>query len=214
MFYATRNILLLYSHISAGFIWQDPISLKRLQHMADEEPDTVSLLDLGSDAGSVDNRNDASKEDPEKFTERYEKNVSLDQVRGAVRKYGEEGISVSVLAEMLEMSTETVRRHLETLCSLREVYKQKKNKQMYLYYPNGRPLHGVGTKRIETKDNDTILELQLAQGKRDDLYVHVTEKRFSLLEGERTEGAVMFPLSELDEFFAELDELVSEVETE
>jgi len=42
----------------------------------------------------------------------------------------------------------------------------------------------------------------------------VQEKRFSLLEGERTEGAIMFPLEHLDEFFDQLDDLASEVDTE
>lgn len=182
--------------------------------MTDEEADNPSLLKLGSDVESFDVSGERSKENPEAFVDRYKKSVALDQVRGAVRKYGEDGISVSVIADMLDMSNETVRRHLETLCNLREVYKQKKNQQMYLYYPNGKPLHGIGTKRIESDGGDTILELQLAQGRHDELYFHITEKRFSLLEGERTEGAVMFPLEKLDELFTDLNELAEEVENE
>jgi len=183
--------------------------------MADfDEEDSISLLELGSEAERRVWSDEEEKLDPEDFKQRFKKSVVLDQVRGVVRKYGEDGISASVVADMLDISTETARTHLNTLCSLREVYKQKKNKQLHLYYPNGRPLHGLGTRRIEANDGDLILELQLAQGKNEGLYFHVKEKRFSLLEGERTEGAIMFPLDKLDEFFNELDSLASEVDQE
>lgn len=182
--------------------------------MTDEdEPDGVSLLDLGTDSKNpVSETEGDDPRDPDEFTQKYEKSVLQDQVRAVVRQYGEDGISAPVVADMLDITGETARRHLKELCSLREVYKQKANKQMDLYYPNGKPLHGLGTRRIEAPSEDQALELQLAQGKNDKLYIHVKEKRFSLLEGERTEGAIMFPLEHLDEFFAELDDLASEVE--
>lgn len=179
--------------------------------MPDEEPDGVSLLDLGSDTGKPVDDSKEEERDPDKFTERYEKSVMLDQVRGVVRQYGEDGISASVVGDMVDVSTETARKHLEDLRRLREVYKQKNNKQVHLYYPNGRPLHGLGTRRIESNDGDLVLEMQLAQGKGDELFFHIKEKRFSLLEGERTEGAVMFPLEHLDELFSELNDLASEI---
>lgn len=182
--------------------------------MEEEESEGTSLLDLGADSVSREDLDDTGKQDPDAFTDKYRESVALDQVRSAVRQYGEDGISVSMVADLLDMANETVRKHLETLCSLREVYKQKKNKQMYLYYPNGKPLHGLGTRRIESDDGETIIEMQLAQGRNDQLMVHVTESRFSLLEGERTEGAIMFPLDNLDEFFAELTDLADEVEQE
>lgn len=181
--------------------------------MAEEEPDGMSLLDLGTEARNPASRDDGEPpQDPDEFTQKYEKSVKQDQVRGVVRQYGEDGISASVVADMLDMSTETARKHLKELVSLREVYKQKANKQMDLYYPNGKPLHGIGSRRIEDDKGDKTLEVQLAQGKDEELHFHVKEKRFSLIEGERTEGAIMFPLDKLDEFFAELDDLASEVE--
>lgn len=179
-----------------------------------DDPDEVSLLELGTNTRNPVSESDEEPRDPDAFTEKYENSVVQDQVRGVVRKYGDDGISASVVGDMLEVSPETARRHLKELCNLREVYKQKANKQMDLYYPNGKPLHGLGTRRVESSDGDQVLEVQLAQGKRDELYFHVQEKRFSLLEGERTEGAIMFPLEHLDEFFAELNELASEVEQE
>lgn len=201
--------------IMDNFIILYPEPLKRLQHMADEEePDGVSLLELGTDAGTPMSESDDEPRDPDEFTKKYEKSVLQDQVRGVVRQYGEDGISAPVIADMLDITAETARRHLKELCSLREVYKQKANKQMDLYYPNGKPLHGVGTRRIESEGGDQILELQLAQGKGGELFFHVREKRFSLLEGERTEGAIMFPIEHIDEFFSELNDLTSEVHDE
>lgn len=180
----------------------------------DETPDGVSLLDLGTEVRRPRDEESDEVRDPDEFTEKYEKSVLQDQVRGVVRQYGEDGISASIVADMLDVTPETARNHLKELCSLREVYRQKANKQMDLYYPNGKPLHGVGTSRIESESGDQTLEVQLAKGKNDDLYFHVKEKRFSLIEGERTEGAIMFPLKHLDEFFAELNDLASEVELE
>jgi hypothetical protein len=183
--------------------------------MTDEDaPDGVSLLDLGTKTRSPFDDEDEEPRDPDKFTEKYEKSVVQDQVRGVVRQYGTDGISASVVADMLDISAETARRHLKELCSLREVYRQKANKQMDLYYPNGKPLHGIGSRRIEADSGDQTLEVQLAKGKNDELYFHVKEKRFSLIEGERTEGAIMFPIEHLDEFFAELNDLANEVEAE
>lgn len=176
-------------------------------------PDGISLLDLGTEVRSPFDEDEEIR-DPDKFTAKYEKSVVQDQVRGVVRKYGTDGISASVVGDMLDIATETARRHLKELCSLREVYRQPANKQMDLYYPNGKPLHGLGSKRIESSNGDQTLEIQLAQGKNDELYFHVKEKRFSLIEGERTEGAIMFPLEHLDEFFAKLDDLASEVESQ
>jgi DNA-binding transcriptional ArsR family regulator len=176
----------------------------------DNQDDGKSLLELGSAGRDPVDKLDEHNSD-ESFTAEHKKAIALDQVRRAVRRYGEDGIAVSDLEEVTDLSRKTVQRHLDTLCNLREVYRQKKGKQMYLYYPNGKPLHGVGTERIECDDGDTILEVQLAQGKNDDLFFHVTEKRFSLLEGETTEGAIVFPLDSVDELFESLNELSEKI---
>lgn len=176
----------------------------------DTSDESKSLLELGS-AGRdpVDELDDHNSD--ESFTAEHKKAIALDQVRRAVRRYGEDGVAVSDLTDLTDLSRKTVQRHLDTLCNLREVYRQKKGKQMYLYYPNGKPLHGVGTERIECDDGDTILEVQLAQGKDDDLFFHVTEKRFSLLEGETTEGAVVIPKDNMDELFESMNALSDKV---
>lgn len=132
------------------------------------------------------------------------------ELRQLVRKRPDQGITVRELSEITELSKTTVRNHLQKLCDLREVYKQKRNDQLYIYYPNGTPIHGIGSERIES--GDTIIEAQLAKGRDDQLQFHVLEKKFSLLDGETTEGAIMFPLDAIDEFFDKMNSLASEVE--
>lgn len=178
--------------------------------MAPNEPDGPSLLDLGSDVEDPADDLESANEEIASFTDDEDNSMALHKVRRAVRKYGEDGISVAELEEVTELSRKTIRKHLDTLRRLREVYRQKKNKQLHLYYPNGRPLHSYGKKRIEV--GDTILDIQLAEGKNEDYYFHVTEKRYSLMEGETTEGAIIFPKAAFDEFVTKLNEFAAEVE--
>jgi DNA-binding transcriptional ArsR family regulator len=183
--------------------------------MADPGPDEgneteISALELGSDL--QDPLDDLSEDAPNVsgFNNEESDTLAQDQVRRAVRQYGEEGITVSEIMQVTDLARNTVDKHLTRLRQLREVYRQKRDKQTYFYYPNGKPLHSFGKKRVE--DGETMLDIQLAEGKNDDLYFHLTEKRFSLMEGETTEGAVIFPVSSLDGVFQKLQEFADEVE--
>lgn len=176
----------------------------------DEEESKVSALELGSDLQDpLDDFADDSS-DVEGFGDSESDTLAQDKVRRAVRKYGEDGITVSEIMEATGLARNTVDKHLTRLRQLREVYRQKRDKQTYFYYPNGKPIHSFGKKRVE--DGETILDIQLAKGKNEDLYLHLTEKRYSLMEGETTEGAVIFPLSALDEVFQKMQEFANEVE--
>jgi len=178
-------------------------------HQADEEPE-ISALELGSDL--EDPLDDLSSDEPsvEGFGDDQSDTLTRDKVRRAVRKYGEDGITVSEIMEVTDLARNTVDKHLTRLMQLREVYRQKRDKQTYFYYPNGKPLHSFGKERIE--DGETILDIQLAKGKNDEMFFHLTEKRFSLMEGETTEGAVIFPMSSLDEVFQKLQQFADEVD--
>lgn len=170
----------------------------------------ISALELGS---SIQDPLDELSEDSsevESFGEEESGTLAQDKVRRAVRKYGKDGITVSEIVQVTDLSRSTVDKHLAKLRRLREVYRMKRDKQMYLYYPNGKPLHSFGKKRVEK--GDTILDIQLAEGKNEEMFFHLSEKRFSLMEGETTEGAVIFPLSALDEVFQNLQEFANEVE--
>lgn len=175
-----------------------------------------SFVDLGSDvtdpAHELSNPEFESLEEKEleSLSPENKKTLVRNEIRRIVRQYGEDGISVQEVCELTGLADSTVRNHLEALCKLREIYKQKRNKQLHLYYPNGKPLHGVGNKRIE--GNETTLELQLAQGRNDQYFIHVLEKKFSLMEGETTEGAIMFPVEMVDELLYSVNALSQEVE--
>lgn len=181
--------------------------------MADEDSsENTSLLELGSGRGDpLDELNERDL-DMESLSTEGKKNLALEQVRRSVRQHGEDGISVTEIAELTDLTRKTVQNHLDRLRNLREVYRQKKGKQMYLYYPNGKPLHGVGSEYVECSDGETGIEMQVAQGKDDELYLHITEKRFSLLEGETNEGAIIFPIDDLDAIFQKLNSLTEEVQ--
>lgn len=178
--------------------------------MTENESEGTSLLDLGSDVEDPVDELDDEKNLKTFTDDSGEESLALDKVRRAVRKYGDNGITVSEIEEATGLTPKTIRRHLDTLRRLREVYRQKKNQQLHLYYPNGKPLHSFGKKRIES--GDRILDIQLAEGKNEEYCFHITEKRYSLLEGETTEGAVIFPKSALDELFTSLQEFAEEVE--
>src|SRR4030042_1596185 len=67
-----------------------------------------------------------------------------ESIRSAVKKYGmHEGLTVDELAHITGLTRNTVQKHLNNLCNLRDVYSIKKGKRMTLYFPNGKPLWSV-----------------------------------------------------------------------
>lgn len=178
----------------------------------EEDHQSESLLDKG--AGTTDpldelRRDNASEES---LSIDAKKKLAREKVRQVVREKGREGCSVKEIVEKTGLARSTVDTHLERLRSLREIYRQKKGGNFYLYYPNGKPLHGVGSEFIECSDGETGIKIQLAQGKEDRLFFHVAEKRHSLLEGETTEGAIVLPLEDFEEVFEKMNKLADEFE--
>lgn len=174
-----------------------------------DNSEELSALELGSEMEDpVDGLTDEEKVSG--YTETENDSINRNKVRKAVRHYGKDGITISEIVEATDLSRQTVTKHLDALRRLREVYRKKRNKQMYMYYPNGRPLHSYGKERVE--EDDTILDIQLAKKDDDELFLHLTEKRFSLIEGESTEGAVVIPLDAFDEVYKKMDKLAKEVE--
>jgi len=138
-----------------------------------------------------------------------------ESIRRVIRKYGEDGLTIDEIVELTGHSRSAVKRHLDSLCALREVYCLKKNRKVTLYYPNGKPLHTVGKKRLEWESdwrNNPIFEITVNIGPKDRLFLHIVEKKFTILEGETPEGAIMVPLDHLDDFIEALKGLKKEVE--
>lgn len=131
--------------------------------------------------------------------------LTRDKIRRAIRKLGEDGLSVEEIIEITGNDKKTVLKHLAVLEGLREVYSQKKNKVFTLYYPNGKPLHQLGKIRFDW--NNPIFEIYIAQGQKDKIFFYILEKKYTILEGEVSEGAIMLPIDRLDEFTNALRQL-------
>lgn len=193
------------------------IGEREKQMGSDNENQMPSLVEFGSDISdpavevSDFELADLDGDRLEDLSPKNRKAVIRNEIRKVVREHGTRGITVSEVSEITGLSDSAVRTHLESLCKLREVYKQKRNKRLYLYYPNGKPIHSIGSERVEN-DGETALELKLAQGRNDQYFIHVLEKRFSLMEGETTEGAVMFPVELFEQFVEKGEKLISELE--
>jgi predicted transcriptional regulator len=131
--------------------------------------------------------------------------VTRDTIRNAVKKFGRDGITVSEIAKLSGLDRKTIQKHLEKLNGLREVYSQKRSGNIVHYFPNGKPLHQIGSVRVG--DENPFLDITITQGQRDALYFYIVEKSYSILEGEVSEGAVMLPVEKLDYFIEALKEL-------
>lgn len=131
--------------------------------------------------------------------------LSRESIRKVIRDFGEDGLSRDEIAEATNLDRNTVKKHLDKLIGLREVYAQKRNKKLTLYYHNGRPLHQLGKKRLDY--GNPILEITIAQGRKNAHFFYILEKRYSILEGEVPEGGIMIPIDELDEVIEALREL-------
>jgi hypothetical protein len=176
-----------------------------------DEEDTFSALERGSEIS--DPLDDLPSESFEQlqYIEEGTEPTALAEIRKAVRRFGEgDGITKAELEQATEYSRNTIDKHLETLHRWREVYKMKRDKKTDFYYPNGRPLHQYGRKRVEC--GESIIDIKLAEGRHDKLHFHLTEKRYSLMEGETTEGAIIIPVEAIDDLFSSLQQMAGEVE--
>jgi predicted DNA-binding protein YlxM (UPF0122 family) len=131
--------------------------------------------------------------------------LTREKVRRAIRDYGKDGLSIEEIVALTNLNRIAIKKHLDKLSGLREVYSQKKNYKITLYYHKGKPLHHLGKRRLDCKD--TIIESTIAQGKNDSIFFHILEKRYSVLEGETPEGAIMIPIEQLERFIENLKEL-------
>lgn len=181
--------------------------------MTQDEQDRVSLLELGTDRPDLTAEDDEDEDklvtDLKDVSKDTRKEISRERVRKAVRDAGaERGVTRSEVAKMTGLTRQTAGKHLEDLCRLREVYSLKRS-GTFFYYPNGKPLHAFETKRVES--GDVIIDIQVAEGPNGDYFVHITEKRFTLMDGETTEGAVMLPLKSVGDLAEALHEVREEV---
>jgi len=157
-----------------------------------DEHNLTKLRDKDLNALSPDNR----------------KQLVRNEIRKIVQILGQDGITAREIQELTDVSDTTIRNHLEALRNLREVNKEKRNDQLYLYYPNARRVSGT-SHRIE--EGDTVIELKPAKGQYERDLIHVIEKSRSLMDGEKTEGAVTVPVEKVDEFFDAVNKIAEDM---
>lgn len=118
-------------------------------------------------------------------------------IRSALNRFGRDnGITASDCSKLTGISEPVTRRLLEKLCLIRDAYSTKIGKTT-VYYPNGQPLHALGTHRIEDS-LPYIIEAVLSKGPKGKMLIHLTEKRYSILDGEKVEGGVVIPVEYVD----------------
>lgn len=128
-----------------------------------------------------------------------------ERIRQVLFTHGWDGLTASEVGQLANVSEPTARKYLEKLCSIRDAYSLKRKANLTLYYPNGKPLHGYGEYRFESLPH--IIELMLAEGPDEKLFFHILEKRYSILEGEKTEGGVLIPVEVVDKLIDSLKKL-------
>lgn len=116
-----------------------------------------------------------------------------------------DGIPVSKIADALDASNETVRSALRELEKEREVYhKQHEHGNAQIWYPNGRLVHPYLEVEVEVRGKPYKLSIQEA---RQGPAVQLQEKSYSLLRGERVEGAIFVPYDSLDDLIESIEQL-------
>jgi DNA-binding transcriptional ArsR family regulator len=155
--------------------------------------------------GDEDAEFEPDKEQVKQLSPEVREILARDKVRRAVRKLGEDGLSIEEIIKITGLDRKTVLKHLDALEGLREVYSQKRNKKLTLYYPNGKPLHQIGKRRFDW--GNPILEMYIAKGQKDKIFFYILEKKYTILDGEVSEGAIMLPIDHLEEFIEALREL-------
>jgi len=151
---------------------------------------------------------DLSKDQMKQLDPEAEGLLIRDKIRRVVRKLGEDGLSISEIIKITNFDRKTIVSHLQALEALREVYSQKKNGKVTLYYPNGKPLHQLGKKRFNW--GNSIFEIFIAQGQKNRLFFYILEKKWNILEGEVSEGAILLPIEGLEDFIETLKSFKNE----
>jgi len=116
-----------------------------------------------------------------------------------------EGISTSEVANVIELTKPTTLRVLRELEKEREVYSRTYTKnQVSVWYPNGRLVHPYLELFRELRG---ITFRASVQAGRSGPMVQIQERTFSLLSGDRVEGAVFVEMGAIDDLIDMLQEV-------
>jgi hypothetical protein len=114
-----------------------------------------------------------------------------------------DGISVRDLADYLEVTPKTILKKLRALEAEREIYSKKISNATY-WFPNGRLIHPYLEFFRELRGKPYRFTIQ--EGRSGPL-VQIQERSFSLLFGEKVEGAIFIELGLVDDLIDSLQDL-------
>lgn len=136
-------------------------------------------------------------------TEKIADKISLGEKIYSIVKNKSDGVSAGEIAEILEITKNTVLKELRALEAERELYSNKVG-NTFVWFPNGRLIHPYLEIFIELRGKPYRLSLQ--EGKSGTI-LQIQERSYSLLDGERVEGAIFLEYEALEELMKGIDEI-------
>lgn len=122
-----------------------------------------------------------------------------------------DGVSASDIADALGIASNTVLKVLRELEREREVYSRTHSRgRSQVWYPNGRLIHPYLELFKEIRGKPYRISVQES---RTGPLVQVQERSFSLLHGERVEGAIFVEYEALDQLIDGLNEMKTRYES-
>lgn len=123
-----------------------------------------------------------------------------------ILKHGENGLTLSELESISELSFGTIEKYLKTLASKRRVYRIQRG-SMIIYRPNGRVLHSYKHRDITSHDGKSKFSFEMLNLPPKNKVVYIMEKEIGEDGIEQLIGGITIPFEKLAELKDVIDEL-------
>jgi DNA-binding transcriptional ArsR family regulator len=140
--------------------------------------------------------------------------AKIDVIRGLVRKQVREhpeGINASAVAEALDLSPNTAKKHLDYLVATREIYNRVYSQRNTVYFPNERLSHPYVQSLIELEDQ--TFRVNLIENERGS-FVYIQELQDTPGFGMKVVGGVIIRKDNLAKMVEGVYEVIENEERE